>query len=326
MEYTITEESFASLDSYWAESKHKLNWNTFFVLPGWLEVWWQVFGSDFQLYLRAVRQEEKIIGVAPLLVKGKTASIIGSADVCDYLDFIVIPGMEKDFFHVLLNDLRQKGISQLDLKPVRPDSTVFTNLVALARQWKYEVLCYEEGVSVELDLPPTWDEYLAILTKKQRHEVKRKLRRLWEVDNVEYHCIKVNQEVESRMDTFLKLFSLSQEDKANFMTSQMESFFRLLAETMAKIGLLRVGTIEVNDLQVAMIMGFDYNNTMYLYNSAYDPNYNHLSVGLLSKVLCIKESIQRGNKKWDFLKGGEPYKYHIGGKEIPLYACQIKIK
>ena len=326
MEYTVTEESFASLISYWTDSKHKLNWNTLFVLPSWLEVWWQVFGSDFQLYLRAVRKEEKIIGVAQLLVKEKTASIIGSIDVCDYLDFVVIPGMEKDFFRVLLNDLRQNGINQLDLKPVRPDSTVFTNLVTLARQWKYEVLCYEEGISVELDLPPTWHEYLAMLTKKQRHEVKRKLRRLWEIDNVEYHCIKVSQEFKSRMDTFLKLFSLSQEDKANFMTDQMESFFRLLAEAMAKIGLLRVGIIEVNEIPAAMIMGFDYNNTMYLYNSAYDPNYNHLSVGLLSKVLCIKESIQRGNKKWDFLKGGEPYKYHIGGKEVPLYACQIKIE
>jgi CelD/BcsL family acetyltransferase involved in cellulose biosynthesis len=326
MEYTVTEASFASLNSYWADSKHKLNWDTLFVLPSWLEVWWQVFGSDFQLCLRAIRQGEKIIGVAPLLVKEKTASIIGSADVCDYLDFIVIPGMERDFFHALLNDLRQKGISQLDLKPVRPDSTVFTNLVALARQWKYEVLCYEEGISVELDLPSTWDEYLAMLTKKQRHEVKRKLRRLWEADNVEYHCVKVSQEVGSHTDTFFKLFSLSQEDKANFMTAQMRSFFRLLAEAMAKIGLLRVGTLEVDELPVAMIMGFDYNNTMYLYNSAYDPNYSHLTVGLLSKVLCIKESIRRGNKKWDFLKGGEPYKYHIGGKEIPLYACQIKIK
>ena len=326
MEYTVTEETFASLNSYWADSKHKLNWGTLFVLPSWLEVWWQVFGSDFQLYLQAIRQGEKIIGVAPLLVKEKTASIIGSADVCDYLDFIVIPGMERDFFHALVNDLRQKGISQLDLKPVRPDSTVFTNLMALARQWKYEALYYEEGVSVELDLPSTWDEYLAMLTKKQRHEVKRKLRRLWEADSVEYHCVKVSQEVGSHTDTFFKLFSLSQEDKANFMTAQMRSFFSLLAEAMAKIGLLRVGTLEIDELPVAMIMGFDYNNTMYLYNSAYDPNHSHLSVGLLSKVLCIKESIRRGNKKWDFLKGGEPYKYHIGGKEIPLYACQIKIK
>jgi len=326
MEYTVTEESFASLKSYWTDFRQALNWNTLFVLPSWLEVWWQVFGSDFQLYLGAVRQREKLIGIAPLLVKEKSASIIGSTDVCDYLDFIVSPGMENNFFNALLNDLGQKGISQLDLKPVRPDSTVFTNLVALARQRKYEVLCHEAGVSVELDLPSTWDEYLAILTKKQRHEVRRKLRRLWEADNVDYRCFKVSQEVGGFMDTFLKLFPLSQEDKANFMTTQMESFFRSLAKTMAEIGLLRIGILEIDELPAAMIMGFDYNNTVYLYNSAYDPNYSHLSVGLLSKVLCIKESIQRGNKKWDFLKGGEPYKYHIGGKEIPLYACQIKIK
>ena len=326
MEYTVTEESFDSLKSYWTDDRHNLKWDTLFVLPSWLEVWWQTFGSDFQLYLRAVRQRKKIIGIAPLLIKEKTASIIGSADVCDYLDFIVTPGMEKEFFNILLDDLGQKGINQLDLKPVRPDSTVLTNLVALAKQRQYEVLYQEEGVSVELDLPSTWDEYLTMLTKKQRHEVKRKLRRLWKADDVDYRCVKVSQDVRSFLDTFLKLFSLSQEDKANFMTTQMESFFRSLAEAMAKIGLLRAGILEVDELPVAMILGFDYNNVMYLYNSAYDPNYSYLSVGLLSKVLCIKESIQRGNKKWDFLKGGEPYKYHIGGKEMPLYACQIKIK
>jgi len=128
------------------------------------------------------------------------------------------------------------------------------------------------------------------------------------------------------MDTFLKLFSLSREEKASFITDQVESFFRSLAEAMAEIGLLRFGILKVDTLPAAMIMGFDYNEAMYLYNSAYDPIYSHLSVGLLSKVLCIKESIQRSRKKWDFLKGGEPYKYHIGGREIPLYKCQITIK
>ena len=110
------------------------------------------------------------------------------------------------------------------------------------------------------------------------------------------------------------------------MTTQMESFFRSLAETMAEAGLLRLGILELNALPVAMTMGFDYNDTMYLYNSGYDPDYSYLSVGLLSKVLGIKESIQRGTRKFDFLKGGEPYKYHLGGREIPLHNCQITIK
>jgi len=326
MGYAVTEESFASLNSYWTDSRRNLNWSSIFVLPSWMQVWWQTFGAGAELYLRAVRQGEKVIGIAPLLVRSETASIIGSADVCDYVDFVVIPGRERDFFRVLLNELRQKDVNQLDLGPLRPDSTVLTDLISVAKECKYEVLCHQDGVSVELDLPPTWDEYLAILTKKQRHEVKRKLRRLWGAGNVNYRCLQVSQEVGDFIDTFLKLFSLSREEKAQFMTAQMESFFRSLAETMAEIGLLRFGILELDVVPAAMIMGFDYNDSMYLYNSAYDPKYSHLSVGLLSKVLCIKESIQRGRKKWDFLKGGEPYKYHIGGKEVPLYRCRIKIR
>ena len=325
MGYTVTKESFTSLSSYW-NSKHNLNWGSIFVLPAWLQVWWQTFGAGAELYLRAVRQGEKIIGIAPLLVKEKTASIVGSADVCDYLDFVVAPGMEKDFFGVLLDDLRQKGINHLDLRPLRPDSTVLTDLVAVAQNRKYGVLCHEEGISLELDLPAAWEEYLATLNKKQRHEVKRKLRRLWEWGNVDYRYLEVSQGVGDFMDTFLKLFSLSREEKANFMTTQMESFFRSLAEAMAGIGLLRFGILELDGLPAAMIMGLDYNDTIYLYNSAYDPKYSYLSVGLLSKVLCLRESIQRGRKKWDFLKGSEPYKYHIGGRAIPLYSCQIIIK
>jgi CelD/BcsL family acetyltransferase involved in cellulose biosynthesis len=234
--------------------------------------------------------------------------------------------MEREFFTVLLDDLGQKGINRLDLGPLRPDSTVLTHLVAIAHNRGYEVLCREEGGSVELDLPSTWDEYLATLDKKQRHEVRRKLRRLWEAGKVDYRCLEVSQEVGDFTDTFLKLFSLSREEKANFMTTQMESFFRSLTESMAEIGLLRFGILELDALPAAMIMGFDYNDAMYLYNSTYEPNYGYLSVGLLSKVLCIKESIQRGRRRFDFLRGSEPYKYHLGGREIRLYSCQITIK
>ena len=192
---TITEESFASLTSYWREARYNLRWGSIFVLPAWLQVWWQTFSSGDELYLRAVRQGEEIIGIAPLLIRGETAAIVGSVDVCDYLDFVVAPGLEKDFFNALLDDLDQKGIKQLDLKPLRPDSTVLTHLLTVAKDRKYEVLCHEEGVSVELDLPSTWDEYLATLTAKQRHEVKRKLRRLWEAGNLAYRCVEVSQQV-----------------------------------------------------------------------------------------------------------------------------------
>ena len=326
MSYPLTVESFDSLASCWTNPSHSLRWDSPFVLPAWLKVWWEAFGSGAELYLRTLRQREKIIGLAPLLVNKETASFIGSTDVCDYLDFVIIPGREQDFFKIMLDDLREKGINHLDLRPLRPDSTVLTHLVSIAQNRGYEVLCHPEDVSLVLDLPSTWDEYLAILNKKQRHEVRRKLRRLWEAGNVEHRCVEVGREVGHYLDIFLKLFSLSRDEKASFMNPKMESFFRSLAKAMAEIGLLRLGIIQLDKVPVAMTMGFDYNDSHYLYNSAYDPQFNYLSVGLLCKVLCIKESIEKGRKKWDFLKGGEPYKYQLGGQEIPLYSCQIIIK
>jgi CelD/BcsL family acetyltransferase involved in cellulose biosynthesis len=177
-----------------------------------------------------------------------------------------------------------------------------------------------------LDLPATWEEYLGILTAKQRHEVRRKLRRLSEAGKVEYHIVKDRVVVHDSMDTFLKMFTESRTDKAVFLTAQMESFFRSLADNMAEAGLLRLGILELDTLPTAMVMCFDYNDCMYLYNSSYNPRYNSLSVGLLCKVLCIKESIQEGKKRFDFLKGDETYKYHLGGGKVPLYSCQITIK
>jgi CelD/BcsL family acetyltransferase involved in cellulose biosynthesis len=325
MSYTIKVESLDSISSSWNELRQCLKGGPIFVLPACLKVWWEAFGGEAQLYLRTVHDDKKIIGLAPLLVNKETASFIGSADVCDYLDFVVLQGKETDFFEVLLDDLRENGVKKLDLGPLRPDSTVLLQLVAVARQRGYEVTCRPEDISLELGLPPTWSGYLAILKNKQRHEVRRKLRRLWTVGNVEHHCVEASREVEDYLDTFLKLFSLSKDEKASFMVPKMESFFRSLSKAMADIGLLRIGIIQVDKVPAAMTLGFDYDDSHYLYNSAYDPQFSYLSVGLLCKVLCLKESIEKGKKKWSFLKGGEPYKYQLGGQEVPLYSCHISI-
>jgi CelD/BcsL family acetyltransferase involved in cellulose biosynthesis len=325
MNYTLTVESLDGVTSSWDKLRHCLKWSSIFILPAWLKVWWEAFGRDSELYLRTLWQREEIIGFAPLLVDKETASFIGSADVCDYLDFVITPGRESDFFNVLLDDLREKGIEKLDLRPLRPNSTVLAQLVSIAQNRGYEVTCRPEDVSLELDLPTTWNEYLAILKAKQRHEVRRKLRRLWEAGNVEYHCVEVSREVEDYLDIFFKLFALSKDEKAGFMNPKMESFFRSLAKAMAEIGLLRLGVLQLDKVPAAMTMSFDYDGSHYLYNSAYDPQFGYLSVGLLCKVLCLKESIEKGRKKWNFLKGGEPYKYQLGGQEVPLHSCQITI-
>jgi CelD/BcsL family acetyltransferase involved in cellulose biosynthesis len=325
MNLSFSRESFDSLDYLWAEPGSNLNWSSVFILPPWLRVWWQEFKPDAEPYLLAVRRDESVIGIAPLIILNGKASFIGSTNVCDYVDFIITPGMEFQFFNTLLDDLKNTGITELDLGHLRPDSTVLTYLLEIAREGGYEIDTRQEDISIEMDLPSTWDEYLNRLDKKQRHEIRRKLRRLEEADR-DYRYYEIDYNDEGILSDFIKLFSLSRGEKASFMTNDMESFFRALIDAMSKTGLLRFGILELEGQPAAIVMGFDYNGTMYLYNSAYDPKYNHLSAGLLSKVFCIKESIQEGRKIFNFLKGNEQYKYYLGGHEIPIYSCQITIK
>jgi CelD/BcsL family acetyltransferase involved in cellulose biosynthesis len=268
-----------------------------------------------------VRYQGKAVGIAPLLVRNDTASFIGSSDICDYLDFVVEPGNEERFFSELLDNLNAEGILRLELVSLRPDSTVLTSLVKIAPRQAWQISCSQEDVSVELALPATWEEYLQLLSSKQRHELKRKLRRLNEEGELNYRYS--TDASRHDVDIFLRLFRDSRQDKAAFLTPQMESFFRAVANAMAEQKLLRLNILELDKKPVAATMCFDYKDTMYLYNSGYEPDYSWLSVGVVSKALCIQDSIERNKKLFDFLKGGEAYKYHLGGHELPLYRCSL---
>ncbi|UCB42676.1 MAG: GNAT family N-acetyltransferase [Dehalococcoidales bacterium] len=325
MDCIITEESFDWFTACWQDNNNGLSWDNFFVIPPWLRVWQQVFAPEARLCFLVGRQEDRVIGIAPLRITEHTASIIGNPDVCDYADFIVAPESGTEFCTALLDTLKQREIEYLDLVSVRPDSVVMTSMREAAQQNGCEFVCTKDELTLERDLPVTWDEYLQSLSSKQRHEVRRKLRRLEEAGAVDYRFIEDVEAVPDFMDLFLRQFVESRDDKATFMTAEMEKFFRYMADVIFKIGSLRLSVLELDNIPVAALIAFDYDDVTYLYNSAYDPKYSSLSVGVLSKAFCIRDSIERGKKKFDFLKGDERYKYHLGGQEVQLYRCQITI-
>lgn len=321
--YIATKESIDSITALWHDSANRLQWNCLFVLPGWLKAWWQTFGIDQTPYLCSVRNGGEVIGIAPLMVDGVTARLMGDSDVCDFQDVIVVPGREKVFFDSLFDHLRKQGIRRMDLEAVRADSTLYRHLASETSD-PYDAVDFESvDATMVLDLPTSWDAYLLQLKGKQRHEVRRKFRRLEEAGRVRLRAVEDVTDICREMDTFLALFKKYRTDKAQFMTEQMASFFHELAAELAAARILKLFFLSLDDAVVAAVMCFDYNGAFYLYNNGYDQEYHSLSVGLLSKLLTIKESIQLGRKRYDFLKGTEVYKHRLGGKQIPLYRFRI---
>ena len=286
------------------------------MLPPWIEPWLEHFGGTGQPRIYKITEAGVLLGFAPLLVQGDEASLIGSPDVCDYLDFIVAPDRQDDFFSALVAHLRQQGIAALDLGPLRPDS-------AAQVYFGSRGCCSQEDISYELVLPPSWDSYLSGLAVQQRHEVRRKLRRLQEAGRFAYRIVDAPEAIDAAMDVFLQLFMISRPDKRAFMTVAMEAFFRSLARSMASWGLVRLGFLDIHGAPAAAVMSFQYSGTVYLYNSGFDPRFKHLNAGLLCKVLSIRDSIEGGIKIYDFLKGAEVYKQRLGAAPVPLQRCRV---
>jgi CelD/BcsL family acetyltransferase involved in cellulose biosynthesis len=323
--YTVESETLDSIFAHWRQTDSFLTWNCLFVLPVWLKPWWDNFGRNATLYLLSIRHEGRIIGIAPLQRSDDTVRLIGDENVCDNLDFIVAPEKSAEFYRILLNHLKQDGVKRLELEPVRQDSSVMAQLLPMAEKTGCRSSYEGHDVSFELALPGSWDDYLTLLRGKERHEIRRKLRRLYEAGPISYRLVEDASSLKKEMETFLELFRSNRADKAEFMNDQMASFFKELAEALQEARILKLFFLYLDERAVAATMCFDYRSTMYLYNNGYDNDFSLLSVGLLGKVLSIKESIQSGKKNYDFLKGAEVYKRRFGGQPIQLNRCLIEL-
>jgi CelD/BcsL family acetyltransferase involved in cellulose biosynthesis len=318
----IAAETFESVSGHLSAAANHLACTAPFALPGWMQAWREVFSPQASLWIRSFKRSGELVGVAPLQVEGRTARLIGSAAVCDHLDLIGAAGRRREFCADLLDSLVADGVDLLELNPLRPDSVVMASLVPVARERGYPVFVAKEDVLFELQLPASWEDYLLILSGKQRHEVRRKLRRLENRGAAEFRLLEDPAAVQSAMNDFLALFRQNRQDKAAFMDNRMEAYFRLLAENVAG---MRIGFLDVDGMPAAAVCCFDFRGTRYLYNSGYDAHFGHLSVGILCKILSIRDGIARGLNTYDFLKGDETYKRQLGGKPVPVYGCRIEL-
>jgi CelD/BcsL family acetyltransferase involved in cellulose biosynthesis len=182
-----------------------------------------------------------------------------------------------------------------------------------------------QDVAVAIELPGTWETYLNQLPGKQRHEIRRKFRRLYDAGEISYIRAETPTDTEKEMVTFLELFKMNRPDKAAFMTRRMRSFFLSLGKNLAEAGMLKLFKLQINGVSAAVVMCFDFKSTRFLYNNAYDDRFKEYSVGMMSKVMSIEEAIQSGFNRYDFLKGNEIYKQRLGGIPIKLFHCRVDL-
>lgn len=125
----------------------------------------------------AVRDSGALVGLISLLVTDRTVSFLGDPSICDYMDFAFSAGHEEEVVAASLDALLAEGHRAFDFWGLREGSPSLTLLPQLAEARGLHVRLEDEAVCPQLDLPPTWDQYLQLLSGKNRHELRRKQRR-----------------------------------------------------------------------------------------------------------------------------------------------------
>jgi len=292
-----------------------------FLSWSWQTLWWEAFADGRRLKILRVRDSAgQPVGLLPLYEKVPGLwQFVGGVDISDYLDVIAARGREEEVWSEFLQH-RAADPEVWDLHCVRAASPTVALLPTLGRAFGLSTVVQREERCPVVALPDSWEGYLVRLSGKDRHELRRKLRRVereWPGARVRYHAGPAG--LDAAMSEFLSLHRKSKAGKARFMDARMEGFFRRVASALAARGALRLWFLERDGAVVASYFCLEFAGSVAIYNSGFDPSHAAFSPGVVLACHVIRDAIERRVARFDFLRGEEAYKYAFGAVAEDLF-------
>lgn len=297
-----------------------------FQSPAWADAWLSVLVPDAEPLILAVRDADgALIGVAPLAIVrtddlGRAVRFCGGTDVTDYLDIVAqaedVPGVWSAVLGYLFEHRdRWDNLDFHCLPDWSPSRSVLATLLANAA-----VRTAQEEVCPQVPLHGSFHAYLRALAKKERHEIRRKARNLeQQVPQAQVRVLTERDEALALLPDFFRLHRLSAPDKERFLTPTVKAFFARIVGETADGGWLRLYVLNDGETPIAMMLSFVAGNRLLVYNSGFDPDYRHVSVGMTLTGMMIEHAANAGVAICDFLRGNESYKYRFGAVDTPIW-------
>lgn len=287
---------------------------TAFHSPRYLKLYWEEFGAE-RLQISFVRRGGEDVAAAAFDLQGGRLTWLGGFDVTDYMGPVGQPDARQGSAKELMGSLAGRGDwLEADLAGLPARSAWLAALRAGAEDAGLAAEIGDDSVAPCLRLPNSYDEYLAGLSGKLRHEIRRKDRRL-RAAFPDVELVDATPGTAARdIGRFFELHRSGAGDKGRFMAPGMELFFRRLADAMLPDGTLRLAFLEAGGTKLAGAIGFRDRDRFLLYNSAYDHAHRAVAPGMVLVAELIRSSIAEGCRRFDMLKGDLPYKYRFGAR------------
>ena len=302
-----------------------------FLRHEYLSAWWASLGggewSDVQLVLISASENGQLCGIAPLFHKDDALMFLGSVEISDYLDLIVHPEHLQPFLSGLLDWLNTsypQPWSRLDWYNLPAESATLTALRAESakRGWSCVDEVYQPTPTIPL--PGDFEVYLEGIDKKQRHEVRRKMRRAEESGrSVHWYIVSDPTRLDAELDAFINLMA-HDPAKETFLTPAMRTQIKTSAKSAFEHGYLQLAFLEADGEKACAYLNFDYGNRIWVYNSGLDRKFMDLSPGWVLLGYLLQWANEHKRTEFDFMRGNEEYKYRFGAVERHVLRVQVR--
>lgn len=324
----------------------------------WLATWWKHYGvgtrrrgdlannrsAEKQLFVLAVFDERKnpasetpsdkgLIGIAPwfldqTLVKGNMVRWLGCGEVCtDHLSLLCRPEHRELVSEEVAEALAQQDCwDRLDLSSIDAGDYAVRALVDHLEDRECIISRQAADSCWVLDLPANWEEYLAALSKSHRKQLRQSERRVIDSERVAWNRVTNAAEFDVAWPVLVDLHQrrrLSLGEPGCFASQAFHDFHHEVARRMLDRGQLRMSWLELDGKPAAAEYHFADESTTYAYQGGVDPSRLEEEPGRLSTIVCLKRAIEEGHKRFDFLRGDEPYKAHWRAEARATYDYRI---
>jgi CelD/BcsL family acetyltransferase involved in cellulose biosynthesis len=216
----------------------------------------------------------------------------------------------------------------VDLRRLRCQDPTGNHLAQAFRERELGGLVVErEDVCPVVTFPPGVDieGFLSTLGKKERHEIRRKVRRAESAGDVR---LTDSQDPLADLELFIDLHQKRWGERGLFPATrggeQSRTLVRRLFELFGTDGPLRLTILTVGDRAIAAGLHFETETDLLYYNAGIDPDARDLSPGVLMVYAYVRRALERGLRRMDFLRGDEPYKYEWGAVDEPIQRVLLR--
>jgi CelD/BcsL family acetyltransferase involved in cellulose biosynthesis len=307
-----------------------------FSLHAFHQAWWSAHGGGAEDVSIAVRSASsgELLGYLPLMRRPDGVIYSGATLHIDYATVLLAPltsaqSQEPDPVADALATALLALNLPINMMRIRPADAAHVRIVAAiqraatvaSRAATYAI--EEPAPYIDLQGIRTLDEHLERLDKKQRHEIRRKVRR-GEAAGVQ---ISASEDVLADLPEFVRLHRARWGERGLFTETpkgaEEEAFLRELFATAPSgtISMLLARSDEFGTFAAGLFLR-DAGAIRY-WNAGGDAAARALSPGVLLFVHGLQMAINEGRGQLDFLRGNEPYKYECGAVDAQVMKCEV---